>query len=139
MTSKPERGGRNGGKMNTPSVNSRRRSGFTLVEVVLAAVILGVILLGLGFFFANIINQSTKVEDMSEALQLARQGLEEIRTEDITALTIGRTGPEIIGEYERYMEVSVVDSILINARKIRCIVIWDGIAGADSVSFTTIF
>jgi len=125
--------------MILPSFTESRRSGFTLVEVVLASVILAVVLIGLGFFFVNIINQSTKVEDMSEALQLARQGLEEIRTADITGLPLGRTGPEVLGNYERFFEVSKVDSLLQNARKVRCIVVWDGLSGADSISFTTIF
>jgi prepilin-type N-terminal cleavage/methylation domain-containing protein len=113
--------------------------GFTLIEVTLAAVILAIILVGLGFFFASLIDQSTRVDSMSEALQLARQGLEEIRTEDIMGLPLGRSGPEILGDYERYFEVSAVDSLLQNARKVRCIVIWDGKSGADSISFTTIF
>jgi prepilin-type N-terminal cleavage/methylation domain-containing protein len=119
--------------------SEHRRSGFTLVEVTLAAVILAVILIGLGFFFANIINQSTKVEDKSQALQFARQGLEEVRTLDITGLPLGRTGPEDLGDYDRFFEVSTVDPLLPNARLVRCIVTWDGISGADSISFSTIF
>ncbi len=119
--------------------SERRRSGFTLIEVILASVILAVILIGLGFFFVNIIDQSTKVEEKSEALQLARQGLEEIRTQDITALPLGRTGPELLGRFERFFEISIVDSLLMSAREVRCIVLWDGITGADSISFSTIF
>ena len=116
-----------------------RRSGFTLVEVVLASVILAVVLLGLGFFFANVIDQSSKVDNMSQALQFARQGLEEIRTQDVTAMALGRSGPEDLGDFDRYFEISMVDSLIMNAREVRCIVIWNSREGTDSLSFTTIF
>lgn len=115
------------------------RSGFTLVEVVIAAVILAIVLLSLGFFFANIIDQSSKVDNMSKALQFARQGLEEIRTLDITAMPLGRSGPEFLGDFDRYFEISMVDSLLMNARAVRCIVIWSSQDGPDSLSFSTIF
>jgi len=115
------------------------RSGFTLVEVVIASVILAIVLLSLGFFFANVIDQSSKVDNMSIALQFARQGLEEIRTQDITAMALGRTGPEDLGDFDRYFEISMVDSLLMNAREVRCIVIWNSTDGSDSLSFSTIF
>ncbi len=115
------------------------RSGFTLVEVVIASVILAIVLLSLGFFFANIIDQSSKVDNMSIALQFARQGLEEIRTQDITAMPLGRSGPEFLGDFDRYFEISMVDSLIMNAREVRCIVIWSSKDGPDSLSFSTIF
>ena len=115
------------------------RSGFTLVEVVIASVILAIVLLSLGFFFANVIDQSTKVDNMSKALQYARQGLEEIRTQDITAMPLGRSGPEFLGDFDRYFEISMVDSLIMNAREVRCIVTWSSQYGLDSLSFSTIF
>jgi len=76
---------------------------------------------------------------MSKALQYARQGLEEIRTQDITAMSLGRSVTEDLGDFDRCFEISMVDSLIMNAREVRCIVTWSSQNGLDSLSFSTIF
>lgn len=117
----------------------RGRGGFTLVEVLISAVLLAILLVGVGFFFTNIIKQSDVVDDQTRAMELARQGLEEIRTQDVASMPTGTTTPEEIDKFSRYFEISQVDPIYPTARKVRCVVQWTGASGADEISFSTIF
>jgi len=48
------------------------RPGFTLVEVLVASVILAILVVGIGFFFGHIIRQSDVMDDKTRALELAR-------------------------------------------------------------------
>ncbi len=115
-----------------------RGGGFTLVEVVITAFILIVLLTGVGFFFTNIIKQSDIVDDRTQAMELARQGLEEIRTLDVPAMGLGLTTPVTIGRFERCFDISVYDPLYPNARLVRCIVSWTGASGDETFSFSTI-
>lgn len=117
----------------------RRGGGFTLVEVVITALILAILLTGIGFFFTNIIKQSDIVDDRTRAMELARQGLEEIGTLDITAMGIGLTAPDTIEQFERCYDISVYDPLYPNSRLVQCIVSWTGASGDQSFSFSTIF
>ncbi|NOQ21738.1 MAG: prepilin-type N-terminal cleavage/methylation domain-containing protein [Candidatus Aegiribacteria sp.] len=113
--------------------------GFTLIEVLIAALLLAIILTGIGFFFTNIIKQSDIMDDRTKGMELARQGLEEIRTLDINSMPLGWTTPEDIDKFHRRFNISGVDSLYPNARNVRCLVYWTGASGADSLSFSTIF
>jgi prepilin-type N-terminal cleavage/methylation domain-containing protein len=115
------------------------RGGFTLIEVLIASVLMAILLVSVGFFFTNIIKQSDVVDDQTRAMELARQGLEEIRTQDILSLPLGQSSIEDIEKFSRYFEVSGVDSLYPNARCIQCVVYWSGASGADTLSFSTIF
>ncbi len=116
-----------------------RRGGFTLIEVLLAAIILAILLVGIGLFFGDIIRQSDVVDDRTRATELARQGLEEIRTQDVKSMPLGASTPENIEKFTRYFDISNVDPLYPTARNVDCIVYWTGANGADSVSFSTIF
>jgi len=113
--------------------------GFTLIEVLIASLLLSIILTGIGFFFMNIIKQSDVLDDRTRAMELARQGLEEIRTLDITSMPLGRTTPEDIDYFHRCFEVAEVDPLYPNARNVRCVVYWISASAADSISFSSIF
>ena len=116
------------------------RLGFTLVEVLLAALILALLLVGIGMFFTNIIKQSDIVDDRTRGMELARQGLEEIRTLDILSMPLGQSSTEDIdGRFFRYFDLSVFDPLYPNARQIDCVVYWTGAAGVDTVSFSSVF
>lgn len=121
----------------TPRVRSGHR-GFTLIEVLLAAIILAIILIGVGLFFTNIVRQSDIVDDQTRALELARQGLEEIRAQDVQSMTPGQTTPEVIEKFTRYYVISEADSLYPNAVLVDCVVHWSSAAGPDTLSFSTI-
>ncbi len=120
------------------TVRKHRDGGFTLVEVLITAILLAVLLTGVGFFFTNIIKQSDIVDDRTQAMELARQGLEEIRTLDVTTMGIGLTTPDTLGRFARCFDISVYDPLYPNARLVRCIVSWTGASGAQTFSFSTI-
>ena len=113
--------------------------GFTLIEVLIASLLLSIILTGIGFFFMNIIKQSDVLDDRTRAMELARQGLEEIRTLDIKSFPLGRTTPEDIDYFHRCYEIAEVDPLYPNARNVRCVVYWISANAADSISFSSIF
>ncbi len=113
--------------------------GFTLIEVLIASLLLSIILVGIGFFFMNIIKQSDVLDDRTRAMELARQGLEEIRTLDVSSMPLGRTTPEDIDKFHRCFEIAEVDPLYPNARNVRCVVYWISAVDADSISFSSIF
>ncbi|MCK4504628.1 MAG: type II secretion system protein [Candidatus Aegiribacteria sp.] len=112
--------------------------GFTLVEVLITSILLAILLTGVGFFFTNIIKQSDILDDRTQAMELARQGLEEIRTLDVTSMGIGLTTPDTLGRFARCFDISVYDPLYPNARLVRCIVSWTGASGGQTFSFSTI-
>ncbi len=120
------------------TVRNQKRGGFTLIEVLITSVILAVLLTGVGFFFTNIIKQSDIVDDRTQAMELARQGLEEISTLDVTSMGIGLTSPDTLGRFARCFDISVYDPLYPNARLVQCIVSWTGASGDETFSFTTI-
>lgn len=116
------------------------RGGFTLVEVLIASVLLAILLVAVGFFFGNIIKQSDIVDDQTRAMELARQGLEEIRSQDVKSMPLGETTHEVIEDnFNRYFDLSEVDPLYPGARNVECVVYWDGAGGRDTLSFSTIF
>ncbi|MCK4671730.1 MAG: type II secretion system protein [Candidatus Aegiribacteria sp.] len=121
------------------TVRKHRGGGFTLVEVVITSLILAILLTGIGFFFTNIIKQSSIVDDRTKAMELARQGLEEMGTLDITAMALGLTTPDTLGIFRRCFDISEYDVLYPNARLVQCIVSWTGASGSESFSLSTIF
>jgi prepilin-type N-terminal cleavage/methylation domain-containing protein len=117
----------------------RSTKGFTMIELLIASLLLAVLISGIGLFFLNIVKQSDVMDDRTRAMELARQGLEEIRTQDIGSMSLGRTTPVDIDEFHRCFEIAEVDPLYPNARDVRCVVYWIGASGADSISFSTIF
>ncbi len=116
----------------------RGEGGFTLVEVVITALILAILLTGIGFFFANILKQSDILDDRTQAMELAREGLEEILTLDIASMGLGMTTPDSIGRFQRSFDISIYDPLFPNARLVQCIVNWSGASGAETFSLVTI-
>ncbi len=116
-----------------------RGGGFTLVEVVITAFILAILLIGIGFFFTNILKQSDIVDDRTQAMEIARQGLEEIMSLDVASMPLGLTTPDSVGRFERLFDISMYDVLYPNARHVQCIVNWTGASGAETFTFSTIF
>ncbi len=113
--------------------------GFTLIELLIASIILAILLVGIGLFFVTILKQSDVVDDQTRAMELARQGLEEIRSKDIRSMSLGRTASEDLDKFTRYFVISEVDPLYPNARRVQCFVYWTGASGPDTLSFSTIF
>jgi prepilin-type N-terminal cleavage/methylation domain-containing protein len=116
-----------------------RRRGFTLVEVMLASVILAIIIVGIGFFFGYMIRESTVMDDRTQALELSRQGIEEMRTVDMETVPDGSTGPDIFGKFSRYIVISSPIPNLSEARLVQSMVVWAGVQGPDTLTLSTIF
>jgi prepilin-type N-terminal cleavage/methylation domain-containing protein len=113
--------------------------GFTLVEVLLASVILAILIIGIGFFFGHLIKQSDIMDDKTRALEFSRQGIEEMRTANFDTLADGTYGPVLMGKFSRYMLVSSPFPTLSNARMVESMVVWAGAEGADTLTLATIF
>lgn len=123
--------------MRGPGMSTRK--GFTLVEVLIASVILAILVVGIGFFFGHIIKQSDIMDDKTQALELARQGLENLRTMELDTVPDGTIGPEVLDKFSRSMIVSSPFALLSNARLVQCQVVWVGAQGADTLSLSTVF
>jgi prepilin-type N-terminal cleavage/methylation domain-containing protein len=115
------------------------RAGFTLVEILIAAVILGILLIGIGFFFANMITQSDVMDDRTRALELCQQGLENLRTQNVSSLPDGQASEDSVEIYHREVLLDTPYSEYPNARLVTCRVDWTGPNGVDSVSLSTIY
>ena len=122
------------------AVKVRHSGGFTLIELMIASAILAVLIIGVAFFFLNMINQSQTIDSATRALEISRQGLELYRTVDVGSIDPGTViGPEIIDEdFDRYMTISSVTESP-NARLVKCTVKYGTPAGSDSISLSTIF
>lgn len=115
------------------------RNGFTLVEVLLASVILGIIIVGIGFFFGYMITQSDIMDDKTQALELSRQGIEEMRTVDFDTIADGSIGPVAFDKFSRYIIVSSPIVGLSEARLVQSMVVWVSGQGPDTLTLSTIF
>lgn len=101
--------------------------------------ILAILVVGIGFFFGHIIRQSDVMDDKTRALELAREGLENMRTVSMDTISNGTIGPEIVGEFSRYLIVSSPFQSLSVARLVQCMVVWTGANGPDTLSLSTVF
>lgn len=114
-------------------------AGFTLVEILIASVILGILLIGIGFFFANMITQSDVIDDRTRALELCQQGLENLRTQNVSSLPDGQASSDTIEHYHREVLISTPYSTYPHAKLVTSRVDWTGPNGVDSVSLSTIY
>lgn len=116
-----------------------KAGGFTLIEMMIASVILALLLVSIGLFFGNMIEQSDRMDDMSKALELCQQGLEEFRSQDVQSLPDGVVQTDTVEKFTRLIILGTPDATLPAARTVRCRVGWTGAGGPDSTSLTTIF
>lgn len=117
----------------------RQRAGFTLVEVLIASVILGILLIGVGLFFGNMISQSDVMDRKTRALELCQQGLEEIRTINVSNYSDGVAEEDTVESFHRQVIIDTPYSQYPNAKLVTCRVDWNGPNGVDSVSLSTIY
>ncbi len=125
--------------MRTSVPCSRGKRGFTLVELIIAAVILAIVMSGIAFFFLHIIKLSDKMDDQARALELCRDGIEKLRTEDVEILPDGWQTPETVEGFTRRIWIDTPYAEYPEAKLVMCRVNWYGAEGADSLDLSTIF
>ena len=115
------------------------QGGFTLVELLVASVILAILIVGMGYFITTMIDNSNKIDDQTKALELCRQGLEQCRTLE---LSNGTTSEDItLAEitYTRVLTVSDYSVEYSEAKLIICGVTWTSSGASESVTLSTVF
>lgn len=113
---------------------------FTLVEVVIASVLLAIVVAGIAVFFFHIVRSSQQMDQLTKGLQYCRERLEELRTIDVTVLPDGPGAIETLPDgFQRQIFVSTPYSDFPAAKLVRCRVTWTGPEGADSTSLSILF
>ena len=113
--------------------------GFTLIELLVASVILAILIVSLGYFITQMIDNSNKIDDKTRALELCRQGLEQCRTMN---LVTGVTSENItLAELDLVRELTVSDYSVeySEAKLVVCKVTWDTSSGSESITLSTVF
>ncbi len=116
------------------------RRGFTLVELIIAATILAMLIITIGYFFTQMISNSDTMDLRTRALELCRQGIEQYRTLDVSALSDGTYDLETIDEFERDITISTPYTEYPDARLVDCEVRWTSQnIGSDTLSLSIIY
>ncbi len=118
----------------------RGSGGFTLVEVIIASILLAIITAGIAVFFMHMVQGAQEMDQLTKGLQFSREKLEEMRTIDVTVLPDGPGDVETLpGGFQRQIFVSTPYSEYPSAKLVRCEVTWDGPDGPESTSLSIIF
>lgn len=106
----------------------RLAAGFTLLETVMAVVLLGVAVLGLTYWQASIIRANTYAEQLTVAANLAQERMEELKLEPFVAVLLESPAP-VPGypPYTRWIEVTQISSTL---KEVHVKVAWTMASGA---------
>ncbi len=125
--------------MSILRLQRRAGRGFTLIEVVIASVILAIVITGIAAFFMHIIRLSDRMDDRGRAVEICREGIETIRTQDILTWSDGWQTPSITtGIFTTSVWIDTPYPQYPEAKHVKCRVTWTGAAGADSLSLSTI-
>ncbi|MFO7626385.1 MAG: prepilin-type N-terminal cleavage/methylation domain-containing protein [Candidatus Fermentibacteraceae bacterium] len=118
----------------------RGSRGFTLMEVVIASLLLAIIVAGIAVFFFHIVRNSTEMDLMTKGLQYCREKLEQMRTLDVASMPDG-TGPvEVLPDgFQRVTTISSPYAEYPAAKLVRCNVTWNSPDGTDSTSLSILF
>lgn len=117
---------------------TKNQNGFTLIEVLMAAVIISFGMLAMGTFLGNYMNKNTHNERVTMATTYAQEKVEELRTKALADdLTSGDGATETLsGSGGTYTRTSVVDDAS-NPHTITVTVTWTD-TGSGQVSLTTL-
>ena len=115
------------------------QGGFTLIELLVASVILAMLIVSLGYFITQMIDNTNKIDDKTRALEVCRQGIEQCRTLD---LVNGVTSENItLAELDFVRQVTVSDYSVeySEAKLVVCEVTWDASGVSESITLSTVF
>jgi len=115
------------------------RKGFTLVELILASVILAMLIVTVGYFFTQMLSNSDIMDQRTRGLELCRQGIEQYRTIDVSSMTDGTYNLETIDEFERDITLSTPYTEYQDAKLVECEVRWQSASGPDTLSLSIIY
>ena len=111
-------------------------SGFTLIEVLVASVILVFGLLAMASFLGNMVSKNAANERKTTATVLAEEKIEDLRNDALQIdLTAADNSTDTIGLYTRTW--TIVEDFASLSDQITVLVDWDG-AGNTQVTLTTL-
>lgn len=125
--------------MRIIGLKGREEGGFTIVEVIIAAILLAIVVTGIAFFFMHMIKLSDRMDDQTRALEICREGIEMLRTEDVLSMDDGWQTAVNIEGFTRRIWIDTPYSEYPEAKHVMCRVNWTGVEGADSLDLSTIF
>ncbi len=112
---------------------------FTLIEIVIASIILAIVVTGIAAFFMHIVSMSDQMSDQGVAIEMCREGIEALRTQDVVSMSDGwQTPPVTTDGFTRQIWIDTPYAIYPEAKHVRCRVTWTGALGVDSISLSTI-
>ncbi len=115
----------------------KSKKGTSLVEVMVAALILAVVILGGSYFYVGSTNQINLREQYRAASRLAGQKLEELKAGSYDAVTIGEVEDSLTLENSTYSR-SVVTEDLGLYKKVLVTVNWGPVGMERNVSLVTL-
>ena len=115
----------------------KSKKGTSLVEVMVAALILAIVILGGSYFYVGSTNQINLREQYRAASRLAGQKLEELKAGSYDAVTIGEVQDSLTLENSTYSR-SVVTEDLGLYKKVVVTVNWGPVGMERNVSLVTL-
>ncbi len=125
--------------MKTRVSGRKGAGGFTLIELVIASILLAIIVTGIAFFFLHVIKLSDQMDDQARAIEICRDGIEKLRTQEVEMLPDGWQTAEIVEGFTRRIWIDTPYPVYPEAKLVMCRVNWSGVEGADSLDLSTIF
>jgi len=119
------------------TIVQKSKKGTSLVEVMVAALILAIVILGGSYFYVGSTNQINLREQYRAASRLAGQKLEELKASDYDAVTIGEVNDSLTLENSTYSR-SVVTEELGLYKKVVVTVNWGPVGVERNISLVTL-
>ena len=114
----------------------QRQEGFTLIELMIAIVILSVGLLGMATLTGSIVQKNKLSNDLTAATTLAQDKLEEVRANGY-ASAVSETKTACAGDFSEYQREVTVSTLSAGIKQVTVKVYW-GPSDAHDVEIKTI-
>ena len=119
------------------TIVQKSKKGTSLVEVMVAALILAVVILGGSYFYVGSTNQINLREQYRAASRLAGQKLEELKAGNYDAVTIGEVEDSLTLENSTYSRSVVTEDVGLY-KKVVVTVNWGPVGMERNVSLVTL-
>lgn len=131
---------------------NKKNAGFTLIEVIVAVIVLMIGVLGISFFFANSSHLTRLASNTSIASNLDQGLIEQEKAKSYGELTVGNGSVQPVStdttspfsKFTKQINISLVDSNLnpsstdIGLKKIDCFIYWQEGTEQRNVSMSTL-